>query len=217
MFEIKEINFGYEKDRLLLKNIHLSASPGEIIWLRGANGSGKTTLLRIITQLIETDSQVYFKGRLSQSREEILSQVTYIPSEPYLFDYLTGKENADFFQALFDIPQDHFESFSTMIHQFGMDEALDQFVKDYSLGMRHKLYWSAVFARETSMYLLDEPFSPLDQDSQEVAMNMLINRAEQGSIILFVSHLNEISRKLATRSLVLENGELRESEVLKEQ
>jgi len=98
-----------------------------------------------------------------------------------------------------------------------MDEALDQFVKDYSLGMRHKLYWSAVFARETSMYLLDEPFSPLDQDSQEVAMNMLINRAEQGSIILFVSHLNEISRKLATRSLVLENGELRESEVLKEQ
>ena len=209
MFEIKNLNFSFEKEKPLLNNVSLKAKPGDIIWLKGPNGCGKTTLLRIIAQLIETDFKLYYNDKLLESREEILSDIIYIPSEPYLFDYLTGKENAEFLQSLFNIPKSSFSnSFEEMIKQFQLQDALNQFVQEYSLGMRHKLYWSAVFTRKASIILLDEPFSSLDVDSQKTAVNMLIKKANEGAIIIFVSHLTEIGNKLATSQFVIKERKL---------
>ncbi|KZE06701.1 ABC transporter ATP-binding protein [Bacillus mycoides] len=207
MLEIKNLHFQYEKNNPLLKDISLLANRGDIIWLRGPNGCGKSTLLRIIAQLIETDCELYYDQKLVNSREELLAHLMYIPSEPYLFDYLTGEENVAFLKSLFNVNIEQFSSyFNELIDQFQMKDALKQFVQEYSLGMRHKLYWSAAFARNSSIILLDEPFSSLDSESQEVAIRLLKSKAEEGAIIIFVSHLSEISTRLASRSLVLEDG-----------
>ncbi|MBG9832092.1 MULTISPECIES: ABC transporter ATP-binding protein [Bacillus cereus group] len=214
MLYIQNLNFRYDKNLKLLENISFSANPSDIIWLKGDNGCGKTTLLRIIAQLINTESEISFKGKLIENRKELLANLTYIPAEPYLFNYLTGAENADFFQQLFHIDQKQFLiSFLKMIYDFQMDHALGQFVQEYSLGMKHKLYWSAVLARKSSIILLDEPLSSFDSDAQKLAINILKQKASEGSIILFTSHLSEISAKLATRILVLHEGNLKEEKL----
>lgn len=214
MFYIQNLNFRYDKNLKLLENISFSANHGDIIWLKGDNGCGKTTLLRIIAQLINVESEISFKGKLIENRKELLANLTYIPAEPYLFNYLTGTENADFLQQLFNVDQKQFSSsFLKMINEFQMDHALDQFVQEYSLGMKHKLYWSAVLARKSSIILLDEPFSAFDSDAQKLAINILKRKASEGSIILFTSHLSEISTKLATRVLVLHEGNLKEKKL----
>ncbi|HDR7618167.1 TPA: ABC transporter ATP-binding protein [Bacillus mycoides] len=212
MLEVKNLHFQYEKEQPLLKDISFLANRGDIIWLKGPNGCGKSTLLRIIAQLIETDCELYYNQKLVNSREELLANLTYIPSEPYLFDYLTGEENAHFLQSLFNVNiEDFSSSFSELINQFQMKDSLKQFVQEYSLGMRHKLYWSAAFARNSSIILLDEPFSSLDSDSQEVAIRLLKSKSNEGAVIIFVSHLPEISKKLASRSLNLEDGIITEN------
>ncbi|KFN02621.1 ABC transporter ATP-binding protein [Bacillus clarus] len=207
MLEIKNLKFQYEENIPLLQNISFSAKPGDIIWLQGSNGCGKSTLLRIIAQLIEVDYELYYNQKKMGSKEEILTDLIYIPSEPYLFDYLTGEENAEFLQTLFDISESDFHKFFLeMTEEFKVKHVLQKFVQEYSLGMRHKLYWSAVFARNAPIILLDEPFSSLDKSSQEIAIRMLKQKAAEGAIIIFVSHLPEISDKLATRGLTLEDG-----------
>ncbi|WP_044795567.1 ATP-binding cassette domain-containing protein [Bacillus cereus] len=207
MLEIKKLKFQYEENIPLLQNISFSANPGDIIWLQGSNGCGKSTLLRIIAQLIEVDYELYYNQKNFESKEEVLTNLIYIPSEPYLFDYLTGEENAEFLRTLFDISKTEFHQFfSKMTEEFQIKHALQKFVQEYSLGMRHKLYWSAVFSRSAPIILLDEPFSSLDNNSQEIAIRMLKQKATEGAIIIFVSHLPEISEKLATRGMTLEDG-----------
>ncbi|MED2762573.1 ABC transporter ATP-binding protein [Bacillus thuringiensis] len=214
MFYIQNLNFRYDKNLKLLENISFSANSGDIIWLQGDNGCGKTTLLRIIAQLIHAESEISFKGKLIENRQELLANLTYIPAEPYLFNYLTGLENADFLQQLFNIDQKQFtNSFLNMVSKFQIDHALDQFVQDYSLGMKHKLYWSAMLTRKSSIILLDEPLSAFDSDAQKAAIDSLKQQATEGSIILFTSHLSEISTKLATRALVLYKGYLKDKKL----
>lgn len=168
--------------------------------------------MRIIAQLIDTDCEIHYHGREITDERQVLSQLSYVPVEPYLFDYLTGQENANFIQALFDIPEEQFnQEFSSMIDKFQMRHALRQFVQEYSLGMRHKLYWSSVLARKTSIILLDEPFSSFDPEAQEVASKILLDRAKDGALVIFVSHLKDLSRKIATRTFKIENGLLQES------
>ena len=209
MFHVEDLSFRYDKNVKLLEHLSFSASGGDIVWIKGANGCGKTTLLRIIAQLVPAQSKLYLKDKLIENRAELLRHLTYIPSEPYLFDYLTGKENAHFLQKLFDVNDKQFStSFGRMIEQFQMSDALDQFVEQYSLGMRHKLYWSAVFARESSILLLDEPFSALDDHAQQVAITILKHKAAAGTVILFTSHLAELSNTVATRSFILSKGAL---------
>ncbi|EJR63020.1 hypothetical protein IK5_05864 [Bacillus cereus VD154] len=117
-------------------------------------------------------------------------------------------------QQIFNVDQKQFSStFLKMINQFQMDHALDQFVQEYSLGMKHKLYWSAVLARKSSIILLDEPLSAFDIDAQKLALAILKQKASEGSIILFTSHLSEISDTLATRVLVLQEGNLKEEKI----
>ncbi|MGG4551300.1 ABC transporter ATP-binding protein [Paenibacillus humicus] len=212
MLAVRNLNFGYEKDKPFFKGISFEAHEGDIIWLRGPNGCGKTTLLRIIAQLIEADCEIYYEGRNLTDGRQILSQLSYIPVEPYLFDYLTGQENANFIRALFDIPEEQFnQEFGRMIDGFQMNHALKQFVQEYSLGMRHKLYWSSVLARQTSIILLDEPFSSFDPEAQAMASQMLTDRAKAGALIIFISHLKDLSREIATRTLEIQNGLLYES------
>ena len=157
----------------LLIDTSIQAHKGDIIWLKGENGVGKSTLLKIIAQLIPSNQKFFLDGKLITEREEILSQLIYIPSEPYLFEYLTGRENSEFIQKIFNVEQKKFEEkFDEYSRNFKIDENLGQFVQEYSLGMRHKLYWSSVFSRSIKkIILLDEPFSSMDAYSHDTLKN----------------------------------------------
>lgn len=208
MFEARNLRFSYHTGNDILKNVSFIAEPGDIIWLQGSNGSGKSTLLRILAQIEESYGEIFYNNQLIESRKLLLSHLTYIPEEPYLFDYLTGVENVHFLQGLFSISENQNREIFKMLSQFELEEALTKLVQEYSLGMRHKLFWSVMFSRQSDIFLLDEPFSAFDTDAQKIAEQVLKDKAKQGAIIIFVSHLEDISLKLATRNFRLEDGEL---------
>lgn len=214
MLELKEMYVEYTKGKPILNRLSLQIHPEEIVWIQGANGSGKSTLLRSIAQLTEAHGEILFEHNRIERREDLLSHLAYFPDEPYLFDYLTGEENARYMQQLFAIPDDDFEQlFYPLASCFGLTPSLHHYVQEYSLGMRHKLYWASMFARDTtSIYILDEPFASFDRETQEFAKNLLTERAHSGAMILFVSHLHELGNQLATTCYSLENGQLKRRE-----
>lgn len=76
--------------------------------------------------------------------------------------------------------------------------------------MKHKLFFIATFARKTEIIFLDEPFTALDQKSQEIAIDLLKTYSKNGGAILLVSHLKDLQRELANKIYLMSNGKLKE-------
>jgi ABC-2 type transport system ATP-binding protein len=106
MFKIKNLSARID-NKLIFDHASLQLKKGEIIWLQGENGSGKTTFLKILAYLIHPEN---IGNELSLSidqqkisLEELKYHLTFIPSQPYLFDYLTGNENIEYLMSLFNL------------------------------------------------------------------------------------------------------------------
>ncbi|WP_062306657.1 ABC transporter ATP-binding protein, partial [Alicyclobacillus sendaiensis] len=192
LLAFEDVTFHYSPGQSVLEGVNLEVRPGEVVWIRGPNGAGKSTFLRIAAQLLQPQAgNIRFRGHLLLPRSRwYLEEMAYIPAEPYLFDYLTGRENAEFIRYLFSIPRGDMDTWLQRAEaEFGLVGALDRLVRDYSLGMRHKLYWAAMLARSARIFLLDEPFSPLDHDSRTAMIQELMARVAQGAAVLFTTHV----------------------------
>ncbi|PDO11209.1 MAG: hypothetical protein BLM47_03165 [Candidatus Reconcilbacillus cellulovorans] len=212
MLEVRHLCFAYESGRMILNGASFVAHPGDLIWLQGTNGSGKTTLLRILARLLEAEGELalHVGGRAIRERSKWLEYVAFSPAEPYLFEYLTGAENVEFLRSLFAIPAESFaKRFRVWTKRFGLEEALNRPVQEYSLGMRHQLYWAVLAARDAAVYLLDEPFSALDDRSREHCKAWMQEASQNGKIVVLVTHVAEFGMT-ATRTLRLVEGKIEE-------
>ncbi|MCL6488570.1 MAG: ABC transporter ATP-binding protein [Alicyclobacillus mali] len=211
LLAFENVIFHYDPNKPVLEDVSVEVGPGEIVWLRGPNGAGKSTLLRIAAQLLRPQAgNVRFRGQLLSHRSRGYAEaIAYVPAEPYLFDYLTGRENAEFIRYLFSIPRDDMDAWMQRAEkEFGLVGALDRFVKEYSLGMRHKLYWAMMLARSVLIFLLDEPFSPLDHESRTAITQELKARVEQGAAVIFTTHVDELAAEFSTREVWLRDGRI---------
>ena len=93
MLEIQELSkaFGrtYAVDR-----VSFVIRPGEILGYLGPNGSGKSTTVKMLTCLLEpTSGHILYDGRdIRQDPVAFKSLLGYVPEEPHLYPYLTGRE-----------------------------------------------------------------------------------------------------------------------------
>ena len=129
-----------------------------------------------------------------------------IPDNPYLYDYLTGKENLNLICKVFDI-QD-IDSVEKNIEKFQLTKEMDKFVKEYSLGMKSKLFLSICFAVQTNLMLFDEPFSSLDEQGQENAMRLLDEYINRGGIAIISTHISEYINKYLKNRIFIENKQI---------
>lgn len=125
--------------------------------------------------------------------------MAFIPNDPPLFDLLTGYENIKYIIALWKIKDK--EIYMNQIHNYcellNLDkEDLSRQVHTYSLGMKFKLFFITMISRDIQILLLDEPFTALDKDSQQIVFKLLKTFTNQGNIIVFVSHVEEFRQKL---------------------
>ncbi|WP_031405761.1 ATP-binding cassette domain-containing protein [Geobacillus vulcani] len=210
---VKNLTFSYDKNNII-SNLSLTIKSKDRVCIIGDNGSGKSTLLKILSGIIHTDCSIYFEGKPLSNLLEYKKRIAYIPDKPYLYDLMTGKENLKLIENLWDIKDkdNYWKKVYDLCEVFNMSSYLNELVQNYSLGMKHKLFFIAMFARETGLMFLDEPFTALDQKSQNIAINLLKTYSQNGGAILFVSHLKELQYELATRFYEMSNGKLKELE-----
>lgn len=213
LFKSNNIKFSYNNEpNYLLNNINLTVNNGDRICIRGENGCGKSTLLKILCGLINIPTNFIFNGEKIKDLRIFKKRIAYIPDTPLLYDYLSAKDNIEFIMNLWGIKnkQLYKNNVLNIAQQLNFDIYSNQIVSNYSLGMKHKLFLISMLARDTDLIFLDEPLSALDQESQTIATDMLINYSKSNKAIVFVSHINNLQIELANKIYTLNKGTLRE-------
>ncbi|RDY28464.1 ATP-binding cassette domain-containing protein [Lachnotalea glycerini] len=206
---IKILNLNHEfEEKIVFKNTDLIIDDGEIIWIQGENGSGKTTLFRILTGLLMPQSNSLEQLKVFLNDEpielsELKFEINYIPSKPYLFEYLSGNDNVEYLISLFDL-SDKKEQIYDNLRKLNMEADLNMEIHAYSLGMKAKLYFGIVIERETSLIIIDELLNNIDAESLSVVYRIIHNKiSEENRSLLFTSHTKLIENNETIKKIYI--------------
>ena len=209
MISVKNITKTF-KNFEALKNLSIEVVEGEIYGLLGSNGAGKSTTINILLGFLDPDIGEAFINGINANSEthKARKNIGYIPENVNLYPYLTGIENLDYFCKLSG-KNYNLEKLKEILIECGLDLIdLDKKVNTYSKGMRQKVGIAIAFAKEASVYLLDEPASGLDPLASTELSSILKKLSNGGAAILMASHDIFRVRETCNRIGILKNGVL---------
>lgn len=190
---IGEQKYGHQT---VIKNIEYLFEKGNLYGLVGKNGQGKTTFFRCILGLVKYNGNIEFKNRKLN-----ISEVAWCPTEPYVYEELTSSEFKDFYAELLKIEKtDEKDLFE--IPQ-------NKLIKEFSTGMKKKIYLNAIFQKDFPIYLLDEPFNGLDVESNYRLTNYLKEKVKNG-IVIISSHILDSLYSICDSILLIQDTKLKE-------
>lgn len=182
----------------LLDDVSLQLRRGERVCLLGRNGEGKSSLLQLITRKILPDSgEVWVRPG---ARIASLAQEVSPASDALVRDVVLGgaelKTTGDEWQAELQVDQ--------VISRLGL--AGDALMSALSGGWRRRVMLGRALVAAPDVLLLDEPTNHLDIEAITWLENMMLDYA---GALFFVSHDRSFVRRLATKIVELDRGQLR--------
>jgi ABC-2 type transport system ATP-binding protein len=183
--------------------------PGEVTGYLGPNGSGKTTTVRMLTGLVEpTSGCVEFRGRrISDDLVAFRRHLGYVPEEPFLYPFMSGREYLELVGRLRELPEALLaRKIVPMLTLLGMGDAAEQSIGAYSKGMKQKVLICAALLHDPDIVIFDEPESGLDVGTVLVLRHLVRALAARGKAILYSSHVLESVEKICANVIVLHRG-----------
>jgi len=191
----KRIYFDY-KDRAILKNVNFDLSPGDFAGITGTSGKGKTTLINLLLgHLSPACGTICINNKITNADERKLfwNRISYLKQQPFLIEDSILKNI-----TLSDGGHDA-AKLNSAITFCGMDEMLAEFPegiekitrengKNISGGQRQRIMLARALYHNFDLLILDEPFGELDNQSEQCILEKLQLLAQQGKLILFITH-----------------------------
>ena len=193
----------------VVEDVSFKIDSGEILGYVGPNGAGKSTTVKMIIGLLETsEGQVLFHGRsVIEDLPGFQSRIGYVPEEPTLYSYLSGREYLQLAGRLRGLPRKTLEPrIDEFLRLFSLWDDRHCPVSSYSKGMRQKILLSAALLHNPELLILDEPLSGLDVNTALVLRELMQSLAAQGRMIFYSSHVLEVVEKICARVLILNKG-----------
>jgi ABC-2 type transport system ATP-binding protein len=193
----------------VVDHVSFAVHRGEVVGYLGPNGSGKTTTTRILTGLLEpTTGAVLFDGRETRLDSiEYRRRLGYVPEEPHLYPFLSGREQLQLVGRLREMPPSSMDRrIDALLELFGLSDAAEQGIGAYSKGMKQKILVIAALLHDPDLLIFDEPDTGLDVTAALVLRHLVANLAARGKAILYTSHILDVVEKLCTRVIVLHEG-----------
>jgi ABC-2 type transport system ATP-binding protein len=190
-------------------NVDFEVRRGEVFGLLGPNGSGKSTTVGMITGLLEPSrGAVFYQGR--DIRDDLVAfrrQLGYVPEEPHLYPFLSGREYLELVGRLRGIPERTLaRRIDGLLDRFDLAGRRDWSIGGYSKGMRQKILISAALLHDPSVLVFDEPLSGLDVTAALVVRHLVRELARAGKMVLYSSHMLEVVEKICSEVIVLHRG-----------
>jgi ABC-2 type transport system ATP-binding protein len=182
---------------------------GEVLGYLGPNGSGKTTTLRMLTGGLEPNAgHVLLDGRsIDEIPIELRRRIGYVPEEPHLYPFLSGREYLELVGRLREIPRALLtRKIDALLELFGLADAGDQEIAAYSKGMKQKVLVGAALLHDPDVLILDEPESGLDVGTSVMLRHLVRAFSARGKAVLYSSHVLEAVEKVCSRVIVLHRG-----------
>ena len=221
VLETKDLTLTYGEgtpfERTALKNCSIQIEQGEYLAVIGHTGSGKSTLVQLLNGLLKpTKGKVLLKGKDIWAKPKEIRKVRFEVGmvfqypEYQLFDETVRKDIAygPINQGLNDDAIDAVVLEAAQL--VGIDEMLDKSPFDLSGGEKRRAAIAGVIAMAPKVLILDEPTAGLDPQGRDRILDLIDRyRKDTGATIILVSHSMEDVAERAERVLVLDHGEVR--------
>lgn len=183
-----------------LRDVSIEIVPGQTFGLIGENGSGKSTLLKCIARILRPDAgSIKTTGKVAA----LLELGSGFHPE------LSGRENVYLNGSILGLSKKEIGSkFDAIVDFAGVDQFIDQPVKNYSSGMYVRLGFSIAINVDPDILLVDEILAVGDAAFQEKCMEKFLDFRRQGKTVVVVSHSMGTMRTFCNEAARLDHGKL---------
>ncbi len=209
IIEIKNLNFAFDKSKMILKDVNLKVPKGSIYGFLGSNGAGKSTTMRLIMGLFNDDqnSVKVFGSSVSDLYPEGLNKIGSLIDYPAFYDHLSGYDNLKIVCILRNLKESRIDEVLELV---GLSDARNIKMKKYSLGMKQRLAIGLALISNPELLVLDEPVNGLDPNGMKEVRELLIKLNQEHGVTIFISsHLLLEIEKMVTHIGIISNGEIK--------
>ena len=212
ILKLEKISLNYGK-KIILDNLNLNLSEGQILGLLGPNGVGKTTIFNLITGLMLPDygsikiySQIVNKYPIFQ--RTLKFKIGYVPQYGGYFHDLTVYENL---KAISEITIKNKnliqEKINLLLSKFELDPIADLKAKLLSGGQKKKLVIALSLISDPKILLLDEPFAALDVMTIKALQKIIVDLQSQNNIsVILCDHQARDLLACVDTAVIIHNG-----------
>jgi lipopolysaccharide export system ATP-binding protein len=205
-----ELNKRYKK-RVVVHDVSIEVSSGEVVGLLGPNGAGKTTCFYMIVGLVAADGgRIYIDDReitrLPIHRRARLG-LSYLPQEASVFRRLTVQENIRAVLELMELPEDEVgRRLDTLLEELHIAHLRDATALSLSGGERRRTEIARALGTQPEFILLDEPFAGVDPIAVLDIQRIIRFLKERGIGVLITDHNVRETLGICDRAYIINEG-----------
>ena len=206
------------KKKTLLRDIRLNISSGSMVLILGGSGAGKTTFMNAVMGYEPAEGQIRYKGTdIYKEYEQMKYEIGYVPQEDLL------RKNDSVYDTLLNaarmrLPvmkkEEYEQHVEETLHLLGLERLRDSLVVKLSGGQRKRLSIAVEYVGNPSLFFLDEPDSGLDGTMARQLWENLRAIADQGKIVMVISHSPDRAFKLFDKIIVLAKDDQEEGRLV---
>ena len=214
MVELKDVSFGYNPDRMVLKNISLYAKPGQKIAFVGSTGAGKTTVTNLLNRFYDIEyGTITIDGKpiKSYSKDFLRQNIAMVLQDTHLF---TGTVRENIRYGRLDATDEEVEAAArtASAHSFimrlekGYDTVLEGDGANLSQGQRQLLNIARAALSKAPILVLDEATSSVDTRTERHIEHGMDRLMKNRTTFVIAHRLSTVRN--ANAIMVLENGSI---------
>ncbi len=211
MIHIRNLVKRFGSSREVLKGLSFDVRRGEALGLLGPGGAGKTTVMRVLATVLDpTTGSVEVDDAdipVLPARRGFKARIGYLPDDPFVFDYLTGREMLYSMATLYQVPHEDIAArASYYLRMMEMDRYADDLMRTYSRGMQRKISLIGSVLHQPLYWFLDEPTEALDPSAVR-HLKGLVQRArmQHRSVVVATRNL-AVAESMCDRFVILDRG-----------
>jgi len=223
VIRVENVSKQFNKTRAL-KNVSLEVNKGDIISLIGPSGSGKSTLLRCIHGLEHVDSgKIYMDDEWMSPDDEKKfraqrNRMGFVFQHFNLFPNMSVLQNCKLAQVevLNKTDEEAEKTALEYLDKVGLLEKKDAYPNNLSGGQKQRVAIARALCMNPDIMLFDEPTSALDPEMIKEVLEVMKDLGKQGMTMVVVTHEMGFARKVGTRVVFLDQGEIIEENASEE-
>ena len=211
--EFKNVRFGYTEDKIILKNLSLTAEPGSVTAIVGPTGAGKTTIINLLMRFYDIDSgEILIDGEsiYDVKRQSLRSAYTMVLQDTWLFNG-TIFENIAYGRE--DVTREQVEAVcrAAKIHNFvmslpnGYDTVISESGTNISKGQKQLLTIARAMLIDSKMLILDEATSNVDSKTERDISDAMVRLMKNKTCFVIAHRLSTIRE--ADNVIVIKDGD----------
>lgn len=214
--EIKDVTFGYDADKTVIKDMSVKVPAGSVTAIVGPTGAGKTTLINLLMRFYDVNEgsiTVDGKDIRLYTRDSLRKAYTMVLQETWLFggtiaeNIAYGKEDATREQIEYAAKQAHIDGFINTLPD-GYDTVITDNGVSISKGQKQLITIARAFLADAPMLILDEATSNVDSRTEKNIQSAMRSLMEGRTCFVIAHRLSTI--KEADNILVMRDGRITE-------